>query len=108
MLRGGNGCTIRLAAAQLAASGLRACANNPLALIDGPFIPPSERQAQAQVQPQAPIAEPVAEPTTAPAPPVTAPPLTRPLAERVPPEDLAYPDAAFVGPMLTAGEMEQL
>ncbi|MCL6249766.1 hypothetical protein M3P36_01715 [Altererythrobacter sp. KTW20L] len=119
MLEGGHR-GLRLVAALLAASALQACANNPLAMIDGPFIPALERAAAAaaaaaeQQASAAPEAAPViaaAEPVqvAAPAPrPVAPAPIERPLAEQVPPEDLAYPDQAFVGPVLTAPEMAAL
>jgi hypothetical protein len=116
---------LRLAAVLLAASALQACANNPLAAIDGPYIPPSQRAAAAQAAAPAPadpdafdtlaapeaVTEPVAQ-AAIPAPdspPASLPePPVRPIAEQVPPEDLAWPDAEFVGPVLTAPEMAEL
>ncbi len=63
----------RLAVALLAACALQACASNPLALIDGPFVPASDRlaQASASASASAPIpanAAPTPTSTTAPVP----------------------------------------
>lgn len=105
--------SLRLAATLLAASALQACANNPLAVIDGPYVPPSQRAAAATMPTTAAetAAEPVAQavvPPPAPLPVSLPEPPARPIAEQVPPEDLAWPDETFVGPVLTAPEMEEL
>ena len=98
-------------AALLAGCALQGCAQaNLLAAIDGPYVPPSERLTTAAAPlPQA-APSPVASPAAAsPAPAlVAAADVPRVAPARVPPEDLAYPDAQFVGPVLTAPEMDAL
>lgn len=91
-----------LIAALLAGCALQGCAQaNLLAAIDGPYVPPSERLAGE--------AEPVPAPAPMPAPAVAdTAAVARIVPTRVPVEDLAYPDAQFVGPVLTAPEMAAL
>lgn len=94
----------------LAGASLQACANNPLAAIDGPYIPPSQRERAVPpppplvVPPAAPEAAPVSgqtpepelepesEPLVAAAPPATEP------APPPPPASEAAPAAAPSGP----------
>lgn len=111
MVEAGQG-RVRIAAALLAACTLQGCGGaNVLAAIDGPFIPPSRREASASaaVDPptqSAPVVAPAAEPVREPEPVVVAtlagPPPSRigpdfldPAPEpATPPESLAPPATA--------------
>lgn len=120
-----------ITAALLAGCALQGCTQaNLLAAIDGPYVPPSERlaaaaaaAAAATVPPPAPASVTASLPAAMPADDATpvqvqavaaanalveTSDIPRIAPARVLPENLAYSDAQFVGPVLTAPEMAAL
>ncbi|MFC3098192.1 hypothetical protein [Alteraurantiacibacter palmitatis] len=90
----------RFLAVLLAGASLQACATNPLAAIDGPYIPPSQRERA--VPPPPPLAVPTPAPNPAPVQQEVAAPVPAPAVADAPTPAPSATDAAPALPIAPA------